>query len=427
MLRTNFFIKNATGAYVDISNNMSQMPTIGTNQQIGGSNYLTFFNYIDSTGTYDLSQMFAINQISTFTNSVNYYAPFSGTTRDLGYIFPNRLITMTAGSYYSVIGTYNDSVRRDFIVTTSTNITILAIGPGGNGGDVTTTTSGNVGASGGGGGGLYYGQIQLAAGHYVAVAGNSVLPNNTLFKKIDNSLQLSAGFGTSGINDGASSSAGGTITNTFTKVTGTTEIKNTGGLGGAQVGGPLAGNGSTILTSYVNSTYFIDTTAITQVGLNVKDTSPPSFTSLKSNFGTTLTGKYSNIDDVPNVRNKTVLLPKPPAKTGSTVTLQTYATTNYINGFCGGGGGGTSKYTGVGGASGLYNIAGGINYGGWTTTDSGGSALINGMDAVGFGSGGGGGGIYGASSTSPVASGPSVYVMGKGGYGAPGAIFIYVG
>ena len=171
-MSTGFNYKNTLGQWTDICNNMTFKTLVGP------TNTTTYKFKIGAT-YYDLADQYIINTTSNTTNTpLSFYTKFGGLNTDLGYLFnPPIKFTLTtatssniisASPYYSVLGTTSNTTASFSVQNGPIDITIMMIGPGGNGGSTTSTI---YGASGGSGGQFYFSKITLNTGSYTATAG----------------------------------------------------------------------------------------------------------------------------------------------------------------------------------------------------------------------------------------------------------------
>ena len=441
-----FFSKN--GAWIDICNNMKKRDTPTTSSSV--TNY-----YIKNDASdRDLADIYEINTAVNLGNDpLNFYTLFDSTTRDLGYLFnkPTPRFTLDTaqtydikqnGKYCAVLGNYDSSTNATFTVTNGPiNITILIIGPGGNGGSKSATA--NTFGNGGSGGQLYWAKISLPTGTYTAIAGCAgTSPIDTTFTCTTTSpmKRITAYKGNDGASGVSSTTAGYTIgnwTSSNPTLNGFEVISRFMNFYGGNGGG---------FSATVNADAFGDPgfPRIDEVISGIEDDYPNrveltryqtdipyAFTSVN-----TQTKRYYNGEvllDNYNAYNfrflhgnfnvSRILLTSSTAVSLRNITNGNQTSENIPFGFCAGGGGGNKTANIGGGTGGSYSIGGSNLSGGFVYTSANytytdpfdevaGKKLSNGTNGRGFGCGGGGG----SSTTNAV-----------GGKGAPGAIFIYVG
>ena len=421
LLENNFFnnITDITSKFIAISQ-LSSLPTFN-----GTSNFATNFRIKQGGNDVDLALLYELNTVpiaKTYTTGMFGYS--NGTKYDLSYFFANPSFTpsfvlntptssyiINNGLYYSILGQSSNTTATFTVTNGPLNITILAIGPGGNGG--TAGTTGASGASGGGGGGLYYSNIILQNSTYTVTAGS---PGNATTFTSSSGNSITANSGSNGTTSTASNnrSSGGTCVNSgFSLVSGTSEISFTGGQSGRNILVPTSSRaypGFSIPSNAVNYSNFINNTSITNIGTT-------SYTYLGSNGSTINTALGNNISRNSLNSSFGTSTIKISSNAGTNGSIQTTSSTAYgwINGFCSGGGGGNNLQTTTfgGGSGGSYDIGGTYNYGEYPGTgNADNSGAGNGGPGKQWGCGGGG------------SSSNSTKI---GGSGAPGAVFIYVG
>ena len=416
-------------------------------QQTHGQNFNLVIRQGTSTGT--------ILTHSDVLYYVNYNLPPPSQLPSI--LSPSRNLRSTSG-YCMVLANIHRSTTQTFTVASSIDITIIMVGPGGNGGQTTgTNTQGN----GGSGGQVYWAKINLPAGTYIATAGcpginSTTSGTNTTFRNANGTQILTAYAGTNGASGVDTTVSYATTTDTncnptsggFTIVSpsststnrnpyqfnggrgggydNTTSTTNTDSYGGIGVGSTGTSSSTISQTNFLLIRPINYASIITSVGTSINSRSNNKYYDGSSLITESGTNAYYST----SFSERVVSLYQPISYDSATDATDGRVSSNpsyMMVSFSAGGGGGNKNQVIGGGTGGNYWVGGCKNSGGYSYSGSkllstyiytdafdgiAGKQLKNGTNGRGFGTGGGG------SSSAPGATG------GKGG---PGAIFIYVG